>query len=82
MFMVLPMKAKSGAEAALAAIGAVGGMYANGYIPKDTTWEIVEGVLGLAAVAVGFYFDGYVGDFVEGLGVGLLVAEGLTFTKK
>jgi len=80
--MVSAMKAKSGAEAALAAVGAIGGMYANGYVPKDTMWEIVEGVLGLAAVAAGFYFDGYVGDFVEGLGVGILVAEGLSFIKK
>ena len=76
------MKVKSGGEAAIAAVGAIAGMYANGYVPKSTMWEVVEAVLGIAAVAVGFYHDGYAGDFVEGLGVGLLVAEGLSFMRK
>ena len=76
------MKTASGLEALAASVGAIVGMFADAYVPGGITWEIVEGVAGVAAIAVGFVYDGVLGDFIEGIGVGLLGAEVLSFVKK
>ena len=76
------MKTASGLEALTASVGAIAGMFADAYVPSSTVSEIAEGVAGVAAIAVGFVYDGYVGDFIEGLGAGLLAGEILSFVKK
>jgi len=76
------MKAKSGIEALTSAVGAIVGMYADAFVPANVTWEIAEGAAGIGLIAVGFVYDGYVGDFAEGLGAGLVAGEVLSFLKK
>ena len=76
------MKTASGLEALTASVGAIAGMFADAYVPDTGMWNVVEGVAGIAMVAVGFIYDGYLGDFIEGLGAGLLAAEVLSLVKR
>ena len=72
----MKMAYKSGAYEAIAvAVGAVAGAYTINKIPYVGSNEIVSVILGFALAWLGASWDGYIGDFLMGYGIGALVVK-------
>ena len=69
------MKTKGAIKGMLSGVGTIVGLAGNGFVPNGLVYDIGEAIVALGLIATDFYLDHEAGDFLGGVGLGLLVGE-------